>query len=116
MNPQIPHRSSSATIQHLAVAWREAKGLLPLFPLLAKGEPLEIDRASEVTGVPALEPLVAELSISGSPQVERRPRDAEVPAGLVDVPHALGVLEDSPLPMNLSLLVGPTDLLGHTRL
>ena len=53
MNPQIPDRSSSATIQHLAVAWREAKVLLPLFPLMAKGEPLEIDRASQATGVPA---------------------------------------------------------------
>jgi len=55
---------------------------------------------------PTLQPLVAELSISGSPEVKRRPRDAEVPAGLVDVPYALGVLEDSLLPMNLSLLVG----------
>ena len=55
MNPQIPDRSSSATIQHLAVAWREAKVLLPLFPLMAKGEPLEIDRASQATGVPAAE-------------------------------------------------------------
>jgi plasmid stabilization system protein ParE len=62
------------------------------------------------------EDLVAELSISGSPEVERRPRDAEVPASLVDVPHALGVLEDSLLPMNLSLLVGHTDLLGHPGL
>lgn len=55
MNPQIRDRSSSATIRHLAVAWREAKVLLPLFPLLAKGEPLEIDRASQATGVPAAE-------------------------------------------------------------
>ena len=55
MNPQVPNRSSSATIQHLAVAWREAKVLLPLFPILAKGEPVEIDRASEVTGVAASE-------------------------------------------------------------
>ena len=52
---------------------------------------------------PALQPLVAELSISGSPQIERRPRDAEVPAGLVDVPCALGVLEDSLLAMNLAV-------------
>ena len=55
MTSQIPHKSSSATIQHLAVAWREAKVLLPLFPLLAKGEPLDVDRASRATGVPASE-------------------------------------------------------------
>lgn len=55
MSQPVLLRSSSATIQHLAVAWREAKVLLPLFPLLTKGEPLEIDRASQATGVSATE-------------------------------------------------------------
>ena len=40
-------------------------------------------------------------------------RNPEVPAGLVDVPNALSVLKDSLLAMNLSLIVGPSDLLGH---
>jgi len=55
MNDQAMERSSSATIRHLAAGWREAKVLLPLFPLLAKGEALEIDRVSRATGVSAVE-------------------------------------------------------------
>jgi hypothetical protein len=48
-------RSSSTTIQHLAVGWREARVLLPLFSLLAKGEPLEVDHAAQATGVSSAE-------------------------------------------------------------
>jgi alkylmercury lyase len=55
MNRENVERSSPATIRHLAVAWQEAEVLLPLFPLLARGEPLAIDRASQATGVPAAE-------------------------------------------------------------
>lgn len=55
MNDQAMELSSSATIRHLAAGWREAKVLLPLFPLLAKGEALEIDRVSRATGVSAVE-------------------------------------------------------------
>jgi len=48
-----------------------------------------------------------------SPQVDGRSRNPEVSAGLVDVPDALGMLEDSLLSMNLSFFVGHSDLLGH---
>ena len=66
------------------------------------------------TAPPALQTLVAELAVSTPPQLERRSRDPEVPACLVDVARALDVLEDSLLPMDLSLLVGHADPPGHS--
>jgi hypothetical protein len=61
----------------------------------------------------ASESLLTELAIPIPPQVEGRSRNPKVSAGLVDVPDALGVLKDSLLSMNLSLVVRPSDLLGH---
>jgi hypothetical protein len=60
-------------------------------------------------------PSVTTLShaIPFPPQVEGRSCNPKVSAGLVDVPDALGVLKDSLLSMNLSLIVGHSDLLGH---
>jgi hypothetical protein len=60
-------------------------------------------------------PSVTTLShaIPFPPQVEGRSCNPKVSAGLIDVPDALGVLKDSLLSMNLSLIVGHSDLLGH---
>jgi hypothetical protein len=48
-----------------------------------------------------------------SPQVERRPSNPEVSAGLSDVPDLLGVLDDSPFTLDFSLFGGQSDLLDH---
>ncbi len=61
----------------------------------------------------AFQALVAEFAISVSPFIERRPRDAEVTASLVDVSDSLRVLENALLAMNFSLIFGHLDLLGH---
>jgi hypothetical protein len=61
----------------------------------------------------AFQALVTELSISVSPYIERRSRDSEVPACLVDVSDSLRVFEDSLFSMNFSLISGRLDLLGH---
>jgi len=61
----------------------------------------------------ASEPFLTEFAIPIPPQVEGRSCNPEVSAGLIDVPDALGVLEDSLLSMDLSLIVGHSDLLGH---
>jgi hypothetical protein len=55
--------------------------------------------------------LVAELKVSGPPQIERRPRYSVVSAGLPDVPDLLGVLDEAPLPLDFSLFGGHSDLL-----
>ena len=57
--------------------------------------------------------FLTELTIPIPPQVEGRSRNPEVSAGLVDVPDALGVLKDSLLSMDLSLIVGHPDLLSQ---
>jgi hypothetical protein len=67
-----------------------------------------------VRALPATcEPGFVELPVSVSPQVERRSRDAEAPACRVDVAVLLGVLEDSLLTLDLSLIFGHLDPLGH---
>ena len=53
MNQQVVDQPFAATIRHLAARWREAKVLLPAFPLLAQGEPLDIDLVAQTTGIPA---------------------------------------------------------------
>jgi hypothetical protein len=50
------------------------------------------------------------------PDDTTRPRSPEVSADLVDVPDSLPVLKDSFLPMDLSFLVGHSDLPGHPLL
>jgi hypothetical protein len=65
---------------------------------------------------PASEPLLTELAIPIPPQVEGRSCNPEGSAGLVDVPDALSVLKDTLLSVNLSLIVGHSDLLGHDLL
>jgi hypothetical protein len=55
--------------------------------------------------------LIAARAVSGSPQIERRSRDAVVPAGLPDVADLCGVLDDSPFPLDFSLFGGHSDLL-----
>jgi hypothetical protein len=61
----------------------------------------------------AFQALVTELSISVSPYIERRSRDSEVPACLVDVSDSLRVFENPLLTVNFSLIFGHLDLLGH---
>ena len=53
MNQPVMEQPFATTIRHLAARWQEAKVLLPAFPLLAKGEPLDIDRVAQTTGIPA---------------------------------------------------------------
>jgi hypothetical protein len=65
------------------------------------------------TASSAFQALVAELSISVSPFIERRSCDPEVSACLVDVSDSLCVLENALLSMNFSLIVGHLDPLGH---
>jgi len=55
MKRQVSEKTFASTIQHLAVRWQEARVLLPLFPLLAEGEPLDIDHAAQATGLPAIQ-------------------------------------------------------------
>jgi hypothetical protein len=59
------------------------------------------------------EPGFAKLAVPVSPQVESRPRDSEAPAGRVDVPVLLRVLEHSLLAPDFSLIFGQLDPLGH---
>ena len=67
-----------------------------------------------VRALPATrEPGFAELAVSIAPQIERGPRDSEAPACRVDVAVLLGVLEDSLLTLDLSLIFGDLDPLGH---
>jgi len=61
---------------------------------------------------PASQSLLTKLAIPLPPQIEGRSRNPEVSAGLIDVPDPFGVLNDSLLSMNLSLIVGHSDLLG----
>jgi hypothetical protein len=72
---------------------------------------LLIERQLPVSSI--LDTLIAELAISISPQVERRSPGSEVSTGLSDVPDPTRVLDDSLLSMNLSLIVGHSDPLGH---
>jgi hypothetical protein len=62
---------------------------------------------------PAFQTLVTELPISVSPQIECRSCNPEISASLIDVSDPLRVLEDPLLAVNLSLIVGHLDLLGH---
>ena len=39
------------TVGHLAARWHDAGAFVPAFPLLARGEPLEIRRLAEATGL-----------------------------------------------------------------
>ena len=55
--------------------------------------------------------LVAELAVSGPPQIERRPRNSVVSAGLPGGPDLLGILDDSPFTLDFSLFGGYSDLL-----
>jgi hypothetical protein len=78
------------------------------------GTPSDTVRKSVVGATStASEPLLTELAIPIPPQVEGRSCNPKASAGLVDVPDALGVLKDSLLSMNLSLVVRHSDLLGH---
>jgi hypothetical protein len=61
----------------------------------------------------AVQPLVAELAISVSLDIEPGSCDPRISACLVDVSDSLGVLLDSLLALNLSLISGHLDLLGH---
>lgn len=72
MNGQESERAVASTIRHLAARWQEARILLPLFPLLAKGEPLEIDHAAQTTGVPAVQ--IVRAAVAGRCERDARGR------------------------------------------
>ena len=58
---------------------------------------------------PTLQPFIARLTISVSPQIEGRPRDSEVPACSADMADLLRVLDDSLLASDFSLNFGHLD-------
>jgi hypothetical protein len=60
--------------------------------------------------------LIAFAFVGGSPQVERRAGDVEVPRRSTRVADLLGVLQDLLLAMNLSFYMGHFDLSRTCRL
>ncbi len=62
---------------------------------------------------PSLQPFIARLAITVTPQIEGRPRDSEVPAGPADVADLLRVFDNSLLASDFSLNLGHLDPLRH---